>query len=57
MKAWAIKTPKGRIIAETVDKTRGGAWWQAECLEGEPQGLLESFGYRAVKVTITEGWA
>lgn len=51
-KAWAILTPKGRIIIESVNKARYVSWKLAlKKIGGTFYGITER-GYRLVRVSI-----
>lgn len=67
---WVLKTPKGRIIAETFARTRGGCWnlgfeevalrqgdeWRREFWKrwGPSVADAERIGYRMVRVKLIE---
>lgn len=53
---WAIVTPRGRVMPETINQTRNGAWSAAACscrlwLDNDWQ-TLRAIGYRAVRVRV-----
>lgn len=59
MKAWAVKTPRGRIDEDTISKTREGAMyklcvWQYGRSPNYIAIKLKAEGFRAVRVEVTE---
>lgn len=54
MKAWAVFTPKGKIIVETVARTRNGSVNAIVGLHDSAWWSIEKEGYTCRKIRIEE---